>query len=131
MRNVNDLPENLPRPEDDGGTIHLEGMEIPAIKLEATSAEFIDLKDAFQKPTVLFIFPRGGSPLEPNKNPDLWDQTPGARGCTPQSCGFRDLHQEFKNLNVSIFGLSIQSPTVQKEFVKKSYFISFAQRLGI
>jgi peroxiredoxin len=124
MRNIYDLPPDLPRPIDDGGTDHLTGMELPQIRLESTHGELVDLRSAFQKPGVLFIYPRAGSPLEPNTNDELWDKTPGARGCTPQSCAFRDLYQEFLNLGVSVTGLSMQSPVVQKEFVERTH-ISF------
>jgi peroxiredoxin len=124
MRNIYDLPPDLPRPVDDGGTDHLAGMELPTIRLESTHGELVDLSGAFQKPGVLFIYPRAGSPLEPNSNDELWDKTPGARGCTPQSCAFRDLYQEFLDLDVSVTGLSMQSPPVQKEFVERNH-ISF------
>ncbi len=122
--NLTELPKDLPRPTDDGKTSHLTGALIPNIKLTSTQASNVELREAFQKPTVLFIYPRAGSPLEPNKNPELWDSIPGARGCTPQSCSFRDLIGEFKALGVQVYGLSIQSPTVQKEFVERNH-ISF------
>jgi peroxiredoxin len=124
MKNIYDLPPDLPRPIDDGGTDHLTGMELPTIKLQSTLGSLVDLRTAFQKPSVLFIYPRAGSPLEPNTNDELWDKTPGARGCTPQSCAFRDLYNEFKALGVEVAGLSMQSPEVQKEFVERNH-ISF------
>lgn len=120
-QNINDLPANLPRPVDDGKTNHLIGIQIPDIKLESTTGGPADLRKDFQEPAVLFIYPRAGSPLEPNTNPELWDTIPGARGCTPQSCGFRDLAQDFKTLGFKIYGLSIQSPVVQKEFVERNH----------
>lgn len=120
-QNLNELPMNLPRPLDDGLTNHLKGQEIPHIELETTQDVKIDLNHAFQKPTVLFIYPRAGSPLEPNSNPELWDTIPGARGCTPQSCGFRDLNQDFESVGVKVYGLSTQSPIVQKEFVQRNH----------
>ena len=80
-----------------------------------------NLKEEFQNPTVLFMYPRAGSPLAPNTNSELWDTIPGARGCTPQSCGFRDLVHEFKKIGFKIYGLSIQSPTIQKEFVERNH----------
>lgn len=124
QRNYNNLPTDLPRPTDDGATDHLPGFKIPDLNLRATTGKDVNLSTVFQKPTVLFIYPRAGSPLEPNANPELWDSIPGARGCTPQSCGFRDLIQEFDQLQVSVYGLSIQSPRVQKEFVERNH-ISF------
>lgn len=120
-QNLTDLPDNLPRPTDDGLADHLMGVEIPKIKLQSTHGTTIDLWSAFQNKTVLFIYPRAGSPLEPNTNPELWDAIPGARGCTPQSCGFRDLIQDFTSLGVQVYGLSIQSPVVQKEFVDRNH----------
>jgi peroxiredoxin len=120
-QNLNELPANLPKPFDDGKTNHLKDAAIPSIKLESTDGEFVDLRTVTQDPTVLFIYPRAGSPLEPNSNPELWDSIPGARGCTPQSCGYRDLAQDFKELGFKIYGLSIQSPVVQKEFVQRNH----------
>ena len=120
-QNLNDLPENLPQPTDDGKTDHLTGMAIPEIALVATSGDLLQLKTELQTPSVLFIYPRAGSPLEPNTNPELWDSIPGARGCTPQSCGFRDLAQDFAEIGFKIYGLSMQSPEVQKEFVERNH----------
>lgn len=120
-QNLNELPENLPRPIDDGATDHLVGMAVPEIELTSTSGASLNLKKEFAPPIVLFIYPRAGSPLEPNTDPELWDSIPGARGCTPQSCGFRDLAQEFQQLGFRIYGLSIQSPTVQREFVERNH----------
>lgn len=119
--NLSDLPPDLPRPVDDGMANHLTEHLIPDITLAATTGEHLRLTEIFSKPSVLFIYPRAGSPLEPNLNPELWDSIPGARGCTPQSCSFRDLLQEFNKLDVNIFGLSVQSPVVQKEFVERNH----------
>ncbi|AZZ36008.1 peroxiredoxin [Bdellovibrio sp. qaytius] len=119
--NVYDLPSNLPKPVDDGQTDHLRGHAIPNINLTATTGHDLALTEIFAKPSVLFIYPRAGSPLEPNVDPELWDTIPGARGCTPHSCKFRDLHAEFKALGVNIYGASIQSPVVQKEFVERNH----------
>lgn len=123
-QNLNELPSDIPHPVDDGKTDHLKHHEIPHLKLESTDDHQVDLWDAFQKPSVLFIYPRAGSPIEPNKNPELWDTIPGARGCTPQSCGFRDLLRDFNSLGVQVYGLSVQSPTIQKEFIQRNH-ISF------
>ncbi len=121
IKNLNELPANLPRPQDDGGSRHLTGMKIPAIDLQTSSGEVLNLVDVFHKPSVLFIFPRAGSPLEPDIDQDLWDQTPGARGCTPQSCGFRDLFFEFKDLGFQVFGLSRQTSSVLKEIAERNH----------
>lgn len=120
-QNLNELPANLPQPVDDGKANHLTGLQFPPLKLHSTEGKQVDLLNEFQEPTVLFIYPRAGSPLEPNPNPELWDSIPGARGCTPQSCGFRDLAHEFNTLGYKIYGLSIQSPAVQKEFVERNH----------
>ena len=121
--NLNDLPPNLPKPIDDGMADHLTGHAIPNIKLRATTGTDLALTEIFKKRTVLFIYPRAGSPLEPNNDPDLWDSIPGARGCTPQSCSFRDLHTDFKNVGVNLYGLSMQSPAVQTEFVERNHIL--------
>lgn len=120
-QNLNELPKDLPRPVDDGKASHLTGILIPRIQLISTQGNQVDLWNVFQAPTVLFIYPRAGSPLEPNHDPELWDSIPGARGCTPQSCGFRDLMSKFDQRGVQVFGLSIQSPVVQKEFVERNH----------
>ncbi len=120
-QNLTNLPDNLPRPVDDGQTDHLLGEKIPAISLAATNGTEVNLLEEFEQPTVLFFYPRAGSPLEPNSNTELWDAIPGARGCTPQSCGFRDFAEEFKKIGFKIYGLSIQSPSVQKEFVQRNH----------
>lgn len=120
-RNINELPSDLPRPIDDGKTNHLHGFVIPNMKLLSTEDHLVDLQEAFKDSVVLFIYPKAGSPLEENSDPELWDSIPGARGCTPQSCGFRDLTNEFLSLGVKIYGLSIQSPIVQKEFVERNH----------
>lgn len=120
-RNIDVLPTNLPRPMDDGKTDHLVGVPIPQVELKSTEGISVNLKNEFQDPTVLFIYPRAGSPLEPNTNTELWDTIPGARGCTPQSCGFRDLAEEFRKIGYKVYGLSIQSPIVQKEFVQRNH----------
>lgn len=116
-----DLPQNLPIPQDDGQCRHLVGFELPNIELPSTTGLVLNLKEIFKQKSVLFIYPRAGSPLEANTNPELWDSIPGARGCTPQSCGFRDLYQQFKEVGVEVFGLSIQKPSVQKEFVERNH----------
>ena len=119
--NLTELPNDLPVPIDDGKTAHLVGVSMPNLQLNSSVGGQVNLQDAFQNPTVLFIYPRAGSPLSPNKNPELWDSIPGARGCTPQSCSFRDLIAEFKALDVQVYGLSVQSPEVQKEFVTRNH----------
>jgi peroxiredoxin len=119
--NLTELPKDLPCPVDDGKTAHLTGTLIPSIKLTSTEGDEVNLWETFQNPTVLFIYPRAGSPMEPNKSPELWDKIPGARGCTPQSCSFRDSIREFSELGIQVYGLSVQSPHIQKEFVERNH----------
>ena len=119
MRNIDILPDNLPIPLDDKLVDHLQGLKIPPVDLRSTSGAVINLEEAANDPMVLFIYPRAGSPISPNKNVEAWDLLPGARGCTPQTCGYRDLHQEFLALGVQVFGLSIQSPEIQQEFAHR------------
>jgi hypothetical protein len=83
MRNLDELPADLPVPQNDGLTDHLNDSEVPHVILKSTSGEMVSLNQISRRPTVLFIYPRAGSPLELNQNPDAWDLIPGARGCTP------------------------------------------------
>ena len=112
------LPEDLPVPEDDGACDHLAAGRPPDLELEATSGARISIAGIGAHGTaVLFIYPRTGKPGEPL--PPGWDLIPGARGCTPQSCSFRDLYGEFSDRGVEIFGLSAQSPVDQLEFAER------------
>lgn len=121
MRNLEKLPENLPIPQDDGLAQHLSHHQVPTVSLRSTSGNMIDLNKISQTPTILFIYPRAGSPIAPNRNAEAWDLIPGARGCTPHTCGYRDLYHEFLDLGVQVFGLSIQAPNIQKEFVDRMH----------
>jgi peroxiredoxin len=112
------LPDDLPVPEDDGACDGLEGRRLPDLELPATSGGNFRLADLGADGTaVLFIYPRTGKPGEPL--PPGWDLIPGARGCTPQSCAFRDLHGEFEEQGVRVVGLSAQSPEDQLEFAER------------
>ena len=109
------LPADLPVPEDDGACDGLPAARIPALHLAATTGGEVDLAElTADGTTVLFIYPRTGKPGEPL--PPGWDLIPGARGCTPQSCAFRDLHGEFAERGARVIGLSAQSPDDQLEF---------------
>ena len=110
--NLSELPEDLPRPVDDGATLHLHGMKLPDVTLAATNGANVDL-GAIPGRFVLYVYPMTGRPGVPL--PDGWDGIPGARGCTPQSCAFRDHYSELKSLNTSVFGLSTQTTDYQKE----------------
>jgi peroxiredoxin len=111
------LPNDLPVPQDDGATRHLEGMRWPAIPLPATDDSSVDLSELAGR-TVVYIYPRTGRPGQ--AVPTGWDAIPGARGCTPQSCGFRDHFADLRRLGVShLFGLSTQDTAYQREAVER------------
>jgi peroxiredoxin len=103
----------IPVPVDDGAARHLRGMPIASVLLPASDGTAVDLS-TLSGWTVVYIYPRTGRPGEPN--PDGWDLIPGARGCTPQSCSFRDHFAELKALGVAhLFGLSAQDTDYQRE----------------
>jgi len=109
----NILPPDLPVPHDDGAARHLEGMKLPSLRLAATDGSEVDLA-ALGGRAVVYIYPRTGRPGQPL--PDGWDAIPGARGCTPQSCSFRDHFAELRGLGVShLFGMSTQDTDYQRE----------------
>jgi peroxiredoxin len=113
----NILPGGLPVPTDDGAALHLTGLRLPSIPLAATDGSTIDLSKLAGR-TVVYVYPRTGVPGQPP--PDGWDAIPGARGCTPQSCSFRDHFQELKRLGVDqLFGLSTQDTAFQSEAVER------------
>ncbi len=103
----------LPPPVDDGACSHLNGARLGSVALMATDGTPVDLS-ALPGITVLYVYPMTGRPDVPL--PDGWDGIPGARGCTPQSCAFRDHYQELRDLGVrQLYGLSTQSPEYQAE----------------
>ena len=111
------LPAGLPVPPDDGAARHLAGMRLPPIALPATGGSEVDLARLAGR-TVVYIYPRTGQPGV--ASPDGWDAIPGARGCTPQSCSFRDHFVELKSLGVAhLFGLSTQDTAYQREAVER------------
>jgi peroxiredoxin len=110
------LPAGLPVPEDDGAADHLEGKLVPPLHLETTAGE-LNLAAVAAGLLVLYAYPRTGRPgVEP---PPGWDETPGARGCTPQSCGFRDHGAELRDLGATVVGLSAQTLDDQREAVER------------
>ena len=111
------LPD-LPVPEDDGAARHLPEAELPALSLPS-SAGPLNLRDAAAGSLVLYIYPRTGKPGVPP--PDGWDATPGARGCTPQSCAFRDHRAELAELGAAVVGMSAQSLADQQEFAAREH----------
>jgi peroxiredoxin len=111
----NVLPADIPVPRDDGAARHLTGRRLPALALAATDGSRIDLS-RLRGRTVIYVYPRTGVPGQ--SPPDGWDQIPGARGCTPQSCSFRDHFAEIKGLGVAhLYGLSTQDTAYQSEAV--------------
>jgi peroxiredoxin len=107
----------LPRPEDDGGGRHLPGLRVPSVPLAATDGAVVDLAQLTGR-SVIYAYPRTGRPGEPN--PDGWEAIPGARGCTPQSCSFRDHFAELRALHVAhLFGLSTQGTAYQREAAER------------
>jgi peroxiredoxin len=107
------LPPDLPVPVDDGAADHLRGLALPRLTLPATTGERIDVTAAGSPRVVLYVYPRTGVPGEPL--PTGWDQIPGARGCTPESCAFRDHHAELRAAGAEVFGLSAQTTAEQQE----------------
>ncbi|MDQ6943232.1 MAG: peroxiredoxin [Candidatus Eremiobacteraeota bacterium] len=116
-RSLNTLPPDLPAPVDDGAAAHLAGTPLPHVALAATDGRTVDLA-SMPGTVVVFAYPRTGRPGEPSLV-ENWDQIPGARGCTPHTCGFRDVHAEFTALGARVFGLSTQETTYQREMVER------------
>lgn len=107
----------LPAPDDDGAARHLPGLRLPSIALPTTDGSIVDLS-AIPGRVVLYAYPRTGRPGEPN--PDGWEAIPGARGCTPQSCAFRDRFAVLQSLGVAhLFGLSTQDTAYQREAAER------------
>ena len=104
------LPADLPVPEDDGAADHLVGTALPSLVLESSQGS-VDVRNF----DVIYVYPRSGRPGVPPL--PGWDETPGARGCTPQSCAFRDLYPD---LGVPVAGLSAQSLADQLEFAERN-----------
>ena len=116
MTNLNQLPTDLPVPQDDGACNHLLGMPLPNVALLATDGSMVNLSQLPGR-LVIYCYPMTGQPNVPL--PEGWDQIPGARGCTPQSCAFRDHYQELQALNANVFGLSVQSTDYQREMATR------------
>ena len=111
--NPNILPPNIPAPKDDGAAKHLASMKLPDLALPAITGAAVNLAKLKGR-TVVYIYPRTGVPGV--DAPPGWDDIPGARGCTPQSCGFRDHFGELKRLGVAqLYGLSTQDTAYQQE----------------
>jgi peroxiredoxin len=117
MTNVSDLPADLPRPVDDGACDHLLGLSMPAIRLPSTAGRLVDLGALSAARTVIYCYPMTGRPGQPL--PDGWDLIPGARGCTPQACAFRDHHRDLADLGAEVYGLSTQTTAYQREMAER------------
>jgi peroxiredoxin len=112
------LPPDLPVPEDDGAADHLPGAELPSVSLPVAGGGQFDLRGSDVAGTlVAFVYPRTGTPGR--SLPPGWDDIPGARGCTPHSCGFRDRHPALAGLGATVVGISAMDPAEQAAFAER------------
>jgi peroxiredoxin len=134
MADPTQLPEDLPVPRDDGAADHLRGMLLPAVGLPATDGTVVRL-DELPGRSVVFAYPRTGRPgEEPPGGEAGWNAIPGARGCTPEACSFRDEIDRFRELGVRVFGVSTQDTEYQREAVERlrlSYPLLSDERLEL
>lgn len=137
MERLTELPTDLPIPVDDGACDHILRQFLPPIFLSSTQGRRVDLS-AIPGCIVIYCYPMTGQPNVPL--PDGWDEIPGARGCTPQSCAFRDHHQELNKLGAQVFGLSTQDTEYQMEATERLHLsfellsdrdLSFAKTLKL
>ena len=118
--NLYAIPEDLPVPQDDGACSHLRSSMLPAIGLRATSGQTIVLSKEGRPWLVVYCYPRTGRPdEEPLGGATAWNAIPGARGCTPQSCAYRDHNAELTSLGASVYGLSAQVTVYQSEAIAR------------
>jgi|ERR1043166_56601 peroxiredoxin len=118
--NLYQLPADLPVPVDDGAACHLPGLTLPPIALPSTDGGSVRLDDATISLGVVYCYPRTGRPDAISLGgTEAWNARPGARGCTPQSCGYRDHHQELQRLGAKVYGLSTQTTEYQREAVNR------------
>ncbi len=114
--NIYEVPKDLPIPVDDGACDHLAGRRVPSVPLHSTAGHSVD-PATLPGRTVIYCYPRTGRPdVEP---PQGWNEIAGARGCTPQSCAFRDHFNELKALGAGVFGLSTQTTEYQREAAER------------
>lgn len=113
MSGFEELPAGLPEPRDDGAARHLPGALMPSVALPSTAGRVVDLGALGPGRTILYVYPATGEPGVPA--PAGWDLIPGARGCTPEACGFRDHHGELAQLGAAVYGISSQTAVVQRE----------------
>ena len=117
MSSLTELPPGLPVAEDDGAADHLRGMRMPRVTLRSTGGRDVDVADLGDRRTVFYFYPRTGRPDRPV--PAEWDAIPGARGCTPESCGFRDHFAEISALGAAVYGVSTQDTGYQREAAER------------
>jgi len=117
MSSAFQLPSDLPAPIDDGACRHLPGMRVPSVVLPSTAGRMVDMGSLGVARTVIYCYPRTGVPGQ--ALPQGWDAIPGARGCTPQTCSFRDHYAELAALGAEVFGLSTQTTDYQREMVQR------------
>ncbi len=139
--NLLSLPTDLPAPQDDGACDHLRDMMLPAISLQATSGARVDLTQQGAPWVVVYCYPRTGCPgQELPGGAEAWNAIPGARGCSPQSCAYRDHYAELQALGANVYGLSTQDSDYQKEAAERLELpfpllsdaqLSFAQALRL
>jgi peroxiredoxin len=113
------LPPDLPVPEDDGAADHLPGLAVPSLVLPSSAGGTADLAELAADRLVAYVYPRTGTPGEPS--PTGWDDIPGARGCTPQSCAYRDCLAGFERLGATVVGISAQKAGEQREFAAREH----------
>ena len=111
------LPPKLPVPTDDGACRHLRGMAVPPIALSSTKGRLVRLDQITTPWAVVYAYPRTGLPDV--DTPADWNAIPGARGCTPQTCAYRDREAELRALGATVFGLSTQSTEYQQEMATR------------
>jgi len=111
------IPPGIPVPIDDGAARHLAGMALPAVTLPATAGPPVRLDALGPGWTVLYCYPRTGRPE--SDPPPGWDEVPGARGCTPQACSYRDHHAELRALDARVYGVSAQTIEYQQEIATR------------
>lgn len=111
------LPPSLPVPVEDGASRHLVGVPLPNIELRSTADRWVTLTRISAPRVIVYCYPMTGVPGKPL--PAGWDEIPGARGCTPETCGFRDHYKELLKLGAEVFGMSTQATSYQQEMVNR------------
>jgi peroxiredoxin len=119
MSDYTALPDGLPVPVDDGAADGLVGSALPELALPSTLGGELRLAEAGARLLVAYVYPMTGTPGR--ALPEGWDDIPGARGCTPQSCAYRDALAEFRQLGADLIGISAQSPAEQAEFAEREH----------